>query len=644
MFSLVAVLMLLMWTSLPAYGHTLNGRVVGGGQDHSIWVVAVGSRNLQGPENILGKSRVDPKSGLFSISELSVSKLYLIVTVDCVSSVIDAGDLNGCRLLFPRIASIDPSSDKTYELQIPDLKKAQAIWRGDTASEGPHRSAGFAFLVLLVLAGVWLLRQKQKQPTHVLGDGLSLPRQPLPNLAVRWAPLVLILISSALYLLYLGREALDLLEYSYFHEGLRPTSFSAVVSDFISAELAHGPVAPLIHRGLSLFSIDPFVLRLPSALFGLLFVLSVFAIVRRELNLRVAIAAALLTLSAPIVVFYARDATPYALAGLCASASIWTLLRARDSQSSWPWWLAFSALQVLGFFSHYAFAFVSAGLFLAITIAWWRPHKRLLGRAYLAFAFAGLFPVLVAPHLVHMIESSGIRFALMSPVYPESPGLLSFGATFLTVLTTLPHDWAWGLLFTLPLWVMGMRMLFRHAPLLAWIVGAQALFIVLFLTFSHSMSTEVGGGHIFYAFRWTRPLLLGALLPLSMIAITRARWLLIILIVGAFWQSLQMINNPLRPAQQEAVSMVHQALETGDAYAVLPAAFYGDPLQYNLSGGQREFMITQMRAQPLAIGDGLLSIGRPCWGSPSLIPRWLVKVSVGSIKTTPNSNVTNWRF
>ena len=148
MFSLVAVLMLLMWTSLPAYGHTLNGRVVGGGQDHSIWVVAVGSRNLQGPENILGKSRVDPKSGLFSISELSVSKLYLIVTVDCVSSVIDAGDLNGCRLLFPRIASIDPSSDKTYELQIPDLKKAQAIWRGDTASEGPHRSAGFAFLVL----------------------------------------------------------------------------------------------------------------------------------------------------------------------------------------------------------------------------------------------------------------------------------------------------------------------------------------------------------------------------------------------------------------------------------------------------------------------------------------------------------------
>jgi hypothetical protein len=117
------------------------------------------------------------------------------------------------------------------------------------------------------------------------------------------------------------------------------------------------------------------------------------------------------------------------------------------------------------------------------------------------------------------------------------------------------------------------------------------------------MSQEVGGGHVFYAFRWTRPLLLGALLPLSLAVIGRGRWLLWILIAGALVQSVQMIGDGTRPGQTEAATIVRQYADDGDAYAVLPAAFYGDPLQYYLAGGKPQSLITQMRAGKLKIGE-----------------------------------------
>lgn len=592
----------LMGTPDPAAATGVDGVVRGGGQAFELSVVALRTRNLRESGIVAAYAPVDSVDGVFHLTLEESRPLWLMVTTGCSDADLRAERLYLCRAFFPRHEPVRPGASDVL-LQVPDLALADALWSGAPAPPGPYRGLGAGLLLALLLLAAWLWRRPMPAAS---------PVSPPPRLS-RTVYLAFALAACALLLPRLGSEPLDLLEYSYFHEGVRPDTATAVLSDFISAELAHGPVEPLLLRAMHALSPSPWLLRLPSALFGVLFVLVVVDVVRREAGRLAAVGAGVAALTAPAAVYYARDATPYALAGLCAAASIWLLLRARDADRAWPWWALFAATHVLGFFSHYGFAAVSLAQALALLVSW-RRKPRALSAALLAFAGAGVLPVLLAPHLAHMMASSGVRFSLMSSVYPESPGLVGFAASFLAVLTSLPSELTWGLLLTLPLWALGLGELARRSPLLAWIVGLQALLLLVFLVFTHTMSTTVGGDHVFYAYRWTRPLLLGLIVPLGVVAVTRARWGLAALVCVATWQCLSLVGGPTRPAQEEARAIVEHRARPGDAYAVLPAAFYGDPLQYHLAAGAPPELITRMQPRELPVGGvalfGPLADGR----------------------------------
>lgn len=114
--------------------------------------------------------------------------------------------------------------------------------------------------------------------------------------------------------------------------------------------------------------------------------------------------------------------------------------------------------------------FVFFSEFIVVSVVWWCNDKVKLGKVYLAFVVAVILFIIVALYLWYMIEVSGIRFALMSPVYPTTPGLLMFGVTFLVVMIGLLVIVTWGLFFILLLCVVGAISMFRWLCLLGIIV------------------------------------------------------------------------------------------------------------------------------------------------------------------------------
>ena len=594
----------------------IHGEVRGGGQRRGVSVAALRSRDLRITDNVIDVASVDPRTGRFALTVPAGAAVHLIVLARCDVSQIRADRLDACLRFHPHHAAVSPDGEarRSLVLQVPDPDAAQALWRGTAAPVGPHRSVGYGLLVFLVFAAGWLhrLSRGSKRPPRS-EDEMPLPRQPSPWPMVRWVPLIFIASTALLVLPRLGTEDLDLLEYSYFHEGVRPESARALLTDPVSAELAHGPVTPLLLRSLERISRSPWLLRLPSAALAIVSVLVVFVMVRRELGLRAAVATAGLSACLPLAVLYARDATPYALAGACAVLSVWLAQRARDAARSFGWWGAFALVQVVGFFAHYAYAFASVALALALSCAWWRRRPADLARALVAFAAAGVLPVTAAPQLVHMLESSGLRFALMSPVYPESPGVVPFGASFLCALSGVPPGWPLALIPVAALAALGFRELWRRSSLLFWLAAAQLVLLVVWLVFTHEMSTRASGGHVFYAFRWARPLTLALLLPLGASVLGPARWTVSVLGAVALWQSVALAAGPTRPAQSEAARIVLDRAQPGDVVAVLPAAFYGDPLNYHLFRGSPPNLITRMRPGPIggSLFGPLLGIDLP---------------------------------
>ena len=209
-----------------------------------------------------------------------------------------------------------------------------------------------------------------------------------------------------------------------------------------------------------------------------------------------------------------------------------------------------------------------------------------------------------ADTLFHMLELSGARFALMSPVYPESPGLLLFITQFLTVLSGLPEWLPQGLLVTIPLWCVGLFLLSRSAPLLAWFSGVQVLLLISWLVFFHTMSVDYGGGRVFYAYRWTRPLLLGIIVPFAGLALRPSlKWSAGAIAVVSLPTSAASIVDNLRPDVRAAVDHVSANAMSGDAWGVLPAGFYGDPVLYALHEGTPPSYITRMQTFDTKISD-----------------------------------------
>jgi hypothetical protein len=580
---------------------TVSGLVRGEAVRSGLTVVGLPTRNLHqlppASQQPLPTTPVDPQTGSFTLSIDDQAPTYLMVTRGCSDEDIQQRHFQQCTTWFPRRLPIQKDEELLIEIADQAPPSTHAVWRSGL---GPQTvwTIGTTLIVLLLLIAGWLWRtapgtdllaeQARHEPTAPSSRGLAL-----------W----FFLGSCLVLLIRLGAEPLGLLEYSYFHEGVRPDHMFDILHDSITAELAHGPLTPMLLRLLSSISRDAWWLRFPSVLFGALFVALVVTIVRSELNRKVAVLAGALALTSPLAVYYARDASPYALVGLCAAASVWLLCRAPLTRRPWLLWSGFVVLQVVGFFSHFGYGFVALSLFLAVCVVWYRSERRALSHALFAFAMAAIPVLMLLPHFLDVLQISGTRFALMSPIYSESPGAISYLSHFLTILSGFPAEWTLGLVFALPLWVLGMHVLWQHSRLLAWIVGLQCLMVVVFVLFNHAMYTAHGGGRIFYAFRYTRPLLLGVLIPIAASLLSPSRWMVWGLVAVTTCYSTALIQQPTRSSQRAAATLIQEHAKPGDAYAVLPANFYGDLFQYYLANESPPSLITKGNAQHLSLGE-----------------------------------------
>ena len=594
--SLLSTLMLLS-PEASSSPRAVAGRVTGA---HGLWVSALSSRNLREPRSVL-VTAATAANGRFElpIPDSHEGPVWLLASAACDPRLLS------CRRFLPLVEPVGPD-DRDVRLEVPDLEVADAVWRGESVATQTGRWVGGAVVASLLALGLLLRRRA----------ALAAPGEapPPPWLWLLGAGALTTVVSSY----RLGAESLDLLEYTYFHEALRPPSAWALLTDPMSAELAHGALMPLILRCVGAFSIDPFWLRLPSAVFAGAFVAVIGLVVHRGFAetspyaARASVAASI-TLSAlhPVCAYYGRDASPYALAGLLAAIALLLapgVTRGRIAGLRWP---LFAAAHLAAFLSHYGFAFFSAaqGLALLVTALRLPALRRDAGAAAWAFAAAALLPVTLAPHYEQMLTASGLRFGLMAGAYPESPGLVAFVGRMVTVLAGLPAEQTWALLLLLPIAFMGLRSLQAHCPSLAAQAIALLLFTAAWLLFSHTMSVAFGGGRIYWAFRWARPLLAGLLVLLAASVVTREGTLfrpglagvgLLAVVYG--WQSVASVASPVRPDQETVAAHVQRNASDGDAYVVMPASFYGDQLQYYVDRGDPPALITSMQAHDSELG------------------------------------------
>jgi hypothetical protein len=575
--------------------HVVEGIVRGGAQIEGITVLGLVSRNIHRGAEIIAAYAAVTEDGKFKLTWDGPKSLWLVVSRQAAESSLD--ELLRAPLVMAAHMPVI-AGDADVILQVPSNEMTQSLWRGEIASNTPLAVGGSLLIVVLSLLGWWLRRRP---------DAPSAPSAQR-SYAVDWRFGGMWFVGAlAVFSLNVGSEPFDLLEYSYFHEGSRPDSVTAVLEDSISAELAHGPVTPLVNRGMASLSTSPWVVRSPSVLFGALFVWFVWSITASHLGTSAGHLAAAFALGAPIVFFYSRDATPYALTGLLAVVSAWLALRGSRATKPQLWWLVFSAVQVVGFFAHYGYAFFSAALGLTLIAAWWKRRPHALSYALFAFAFAAILPVMRADSLFTMLELSGARFALMSPVYPQSPGLPLFVTQFLTVLTGLPEWLSAGLFVVVPLWCIGLMYLRRASGMLAWFSVIQVALLLVWLVFSHTMSVDYGGGRVFYAYRWTRPLFLGVLLPFAGLALQPVlRWIALVLVTALLCTTVASAFDAKRPSIDRAAAYLEENAQQDDAWAVLPAAFYGDPVLYALHKGSPPSLITGMQTFDSEMGSGVI--------------------------------------
>ncbi len=162
-------------------------------------------------------------------------------------------------------------------------------------------------------------------------------------------PLGLIMIvGTALRLFYLGYKSLWLDEASSF------VIASKTIPAIVQFDYSQHPrlYYILLHFWLSVGQTE-FIIRLPSAIFGILSILVLFKLSREWGDSRQALWAALLLSISPLHVWYSQEACMYSLVCLCGLLSVYFYTKALKSNAILPW-IGFVAATVAGLYAQYS--------------------------------------------------------------------------------------------------------------------------------------------------------------------------------------------------------------------------------------------------------------------------------------------------
>lgn len=257
----------------------------------------------------------------------------------------------------------------------------------------------------------------------------------------RWMTLGLIALAALLRLFALDAESL------WFDETYS-VAFASTDLSWLSVLRAGGvPFAEknvynvFLHFWLALGQTD-FMIRLPSALFGVATVGVVFAVARRLFGHRPALWAAALVAVSPFHIWYSQEARMYALAGLFAWLAVWAAMRGFSSRRRWPW-LVYLMSAALALYTHSftGFLLLALNLWIALTFLLDASRRRNL----VPWLAANLILVgLAVPWLVGMLQQRDLGWWDWVERKYGAPGpgqLLRLASNF--ALGTVRPDWGW---------------------------------------------------------------------------------------------------------------------------------------------------------------------------------------------------------
>ena len=563
--------LLLALPAADAVAARIQGRVEGYRGIWPLHVAVLQSRDLSDPANPVAWTTVDVASGTFAVDVPdSLERFYLLAHLDRERM---GPHLFGSTLFFLKALPVETAAlrGKRLVFRLGDMYLAHAV-RDD--GFWWSLAIAFALAILLYLPGFLVWRRLRPGPRPSV---LPCPR----GGPVLW---LIAAVTTLPLLSHLAGEPLELLEFTYLHEGLRPATVLGLLFDPISAELSHPPIWPLLMRSLSAVSQAAWWLRLPSLLLHAGLVMLVFRLVAPAAGRRVGLLAGAIAGLLPVAFYYGQDATPYAaLAALSAAAAI-CMLEER--------WRTFALVLGAGFFIHYTVAVL--GVSLALSELWIFAHRRDSGRlrrAMGAYAWVAALPVLWTVHFARTFLASGMSTRLMSVDYLPDPGFLQYVSHFGAVVCGLPPALRWLTPAVLAVVIAGAVHAHRRAPLFARTGWIQLAFLLGYVLFVHVMYMRFAGGRVFYAYRWTSTFLpmvsaLAALGVASIFARSRPVGLLagVLLVGGSLWQDAVVVATPQRPAQSAAVARLEAELQPTDAFAALPAVYYAQLFDYHVHG------------------------------------------------------------
>jgi hypothetical protein len=264
-----------------------------------------------------------------------------------------------------------------------------------------------------------------------------------------------------------------------------------VLTQFNPHDNASLPLALYNLAVYHLFGWSEFTLRLPLILAGLLSLVGLPLLVRKNFNERVALIFASLLALSPFLIFYSRYARAYGLVMLLCFAA-WFWFCAWLTTGKRPYAAGFALAGILAVYSHPA-ALVAVAVPLMTVLAcklpgrFWGPAAA--GRQSIVplkalLTLALVLTLLILPLMLQMFQ--------VSDKLPWGKGVLTLdgvltAATLLSGTVNLPLN----ILFFL-LCALGFKWMFQHQPLLGWMGLTTACAYVVVLLVSRPLGLDNG--------------------------------------------------------------------------------------------------------------------------------------------------------
>lgn len=248
----------------------------------------------------------------------------------------------------------------------------------------------------------------------------------------------------------------------------------------------HPPLYYLIvNLFISAFGTSEFVLRLPSALFGILTIPFLFLLGSRLYNAGLGLIAAGLFALAPYQVYFAQEARMYSMVVFLSVLSTWLLLelsfRRKEGGrwSGWALWIAYILITTAGIYTQYLFVFILPFQFIFV-LARHLYDRAFLSRWFLAMvlSFLAILPWLIAcsfqsngPLTISWLHGRWPIARLIRIAIENLSGFIWFKD-----LRPYKFKWLWIILFFMGLLSAGRRKSLWLLPLWAGVPLAATVF------------------------------------------------------------------------------------------------------------------------------------------------------------------------